>query len=159
MNADGAPKGLLFSYPRSSAFIRGSVFSRPPNEQTVSSLISPRARGSSLSSKGGEGVIKEMKSVERKMKNLRTPGRWRTGLKAALLRGFPRPGGMVEVRLRASKFDFQSLPCHLTVWKWLIVKDVTGCCRFVADLLPIKCLIISDVTDVADFKTVSYINK
>jgi hypothetical protein len=43
------------------------------------------------------------------------------------------------------------LPRKLTEWKWLIVKDVTGCCRFVAALLPIKCLIINDVTDVADF--------
>jgi hypothetical protein len=44
-----------------------------------------------------------------------------------------------------------ALQRHLTEWKWLMMKDVTGCCRFVADLLPIKCLIINDVTDVADF--------
>jgi hypothetical protein len=42
----------------------------------------------------------------------------------------------------------------LTEWKLLIVKDVTGCCRFVADLLPIKWLIINDVTDVADFQSI-----
>jgi hypothetical protein len=43
---------------------------------------------------------------------------------------------------------------HLTGWKWLEMKDVTGCCRFVADLLPIKWLIINDVTDVTGFKSI-----
>jgi hypothetical protein len=56
---------------------------------------------------------------------------------------------------RWSKFVFRSPTCHLTERKLLIVNDVTGCCRFVADLLPIKCLIINDVTDVADFQTIS----
>jgi hypothetical protein len=48
---------------------------------------------------------------------------------------------------------------HLTEWKLLIMKDVTGCCCFVATLLLVKCLIINDVTDVAGFKTIISISE
>ena len=37
--------------------------------------------------------------------------------------------------------------------KWLKISDVTGCCRCVADVLPVKLLMMSRVADVADFPT------
>jgi hypothetical protein len=49
--------------------------------------------------------------------------------------------------------------CHLTEWKLLIMKDVTGCCYFVAGLLLVKRLIINDVTDVAGFKSIISISE
>ncbi len=37
--------------------------------------------------------------------------------------------------------------------KSFMIKDVTGCCRSVAGLLPIKLLIMRRVADVADFSS------
>jgi hypothetical protein len=37
----------------------------------------------------------------------------------------------------------------------VVLSQVAKCCRSVADPLPIKCLIINDVTDVADFQSIS----